>query len=41
MPQLEHIDITHLLYKLAFLIELGITSEEHAQALAFLSIGEQ
>lgn len=41
MPQLEHIDITHLLYKLALLIELGITSEEHTQALAFLSIGEQ
>lgn len=41
MPQLEHIDITHLLYKLALLIELGITSEEHTQALAFPGIGEQ
>ena len=41
MPQLEHIDISHLLYKLALLIELGVTSKEHAQALAFLSVGEQ
>lgn len=41
MPQLEHIDIAHRLHKLALLIELGITGEEHAQALAFLSIGEQ
>ena len=41
MPQLEHIDIAHLLYKLALLIELGVTSKEHTQALAFLSVGEQ
>lgn len=41
MPQLEHIDIAHRLHKLALLIELGITGEEHAQALAFPSIGKQ
>ena len=41
MSQLKHIDIAHLLYKLALLIEFGITSEEHTQALAFPSIGEQ
>ena len=41
MPQLEHIDIAHFLDKLALLIELGITSEERAQALTLLSVGEQ
>ena len=41
MSKLKDIDVPHFLRKLTFLIEFGITGEEHAQALALLNIGEQ
>ena len=41
MPKFKYIDIPHLLHEFSFLVELGITGEEYAQALAFLNIREQ
>ena len=41
MPKFKDIDIPHLLHEFPFLVELGITGEEHTQALAFLNIREQ
>ncbi len=40
MPKFKYIDIPHLLHEFPFLVELGITGEEHTQALAFLNIRE-
>ena len=41
MPKFKDIDIPHLLHEFPFLVELGITGEKYAQALAFLNIRKQ
>ena len=41
MPKLKDIDVSHFLRKFTFLIELGVTGQQHAQTLSLLCVGEQ